>query len=100
MQSGALKALEFDRIVDAVCRLAQTPPGGETLARLHPLTDAADVSAALATTAQTAAFLSGSGDIALRAPADIDAIVAAVGVEGRALEAVHLLGLATFLASI
>ena len=32
MQSGALKALEFDRIVEAVCRYAQTPPG---LARLR-----------------------------------------------------------------
>ena len=40
MQSGALKALEFDRIVEAVCRLAQTPPGAEQLARLHPLNDA------------------------------------------------------------
>ena len=32
MQSGALRALEFDRIVEAVCRFAQTPAG---LARLR-----------------------------------------------------------------
>ena len=100
MQSGALKALEFDRIVDAVCRLAQTPPGSEQLARLHPLTDAGAVSAALATTAEGARFLSGTGEIALRAPAELDAIVAASAVEGRALEPLHLLGLATFLGSI
>ncbi len=100
MQSGALKALEFDRIVDAVCRLAQTPPGADALARLHPLIDAAEVSSALAMTAETARFLSGTGDIALRAPAEIAAIAAALGVDGRALEALHLLGLSTFLASI
>jgi DNA mismatch repair protein MutS2 len=100
MQSGALKALEFDRIVDAVCRLAQTPPGAETLAQLHPLADAAAVVSALETTAETARFLSGTGDIALRAPAEIDAILASLSVEGRALEPLHLLGLAAFLASV
>jgi DNA mismatch repair protein MutS2 len=100
MQSGALKALEFDRIVDAVCRLAQTPPGAQTLARLHPLDDAGAVASALETTAETARFLSGTGDIALRAPAEIDAILASLAVEGRALEPLHLLGLATFLASV
>ena len=100
MHSGALKALEFDRIVDAVCRLAQTPPGTEQLARLHPLSDAGAVAAALATTAETARFLSGTGHIALRAPAELDAIVEALAVEGRALEPLHLLGVCTFLASI
>jgi DNA mismatch repair protein MutS2 len=100
MQSGALKALEFDRIVDAVCRLAQTPPGAQTLARLHPLDDAGAVAAALETTAETARFLSGTGDIALRAPAEIDSILTALAVDGRALEPLHLLGLATFLASV
>jgi DNA mismatch repair protein MutS2 len=100
MQSGALKALEFDRIVEAVCRLAQTPPGSDHLARLHPLSDASAVSSALATTAETARFLSGTGEIALRAPAELDAILAALAVEGRALEPLHLLGLSTFLASV
>ena len=100
MQSGALKALEFDRIVEAVCRLAQTPPGADHLARLHPLIDARAVSSALATTAETARFLSGAGEIALRAPAELDAILAALAVEGRALEPLHLLGLSTFLASV
>src|SRR5258708_2703597 len=45
MHLGALKALEFDRIVEAVCRLAQTPPGRDQLARLHPLRDARDAAA-------------------------------------------------------
>jgi len=100
MQSGAFKALEFDRIVEAVRRLAQTPPGSDLLARLHPLTEAGAVVSALATTAETARFLSGTGEIGLRAPAELEAIVAALSVEGRALEPLHLLGLSTFLASV
>jgi DNA mismatch repair protein MutS2 len=100
MHAGALRALEFDRIVAAVERLAQTPPGAARLARLEPLYDAREVAAALADTAETARFLSGTGEIALRAPADIDETLTALAVEGRALEALALLGLATFLGSI
>ena len=100
MHSGALKALEFDRIVDAVGRLAQTPPGAERLTGLTPSSSARDVAGALAATAETSRFLSGSGEVALRAPAELDAILTALAVEGRALEGGHLLALATFLASI
>ena len=100
MHAGALKALEFDRIVAAVERLAQTPPGAARLAALGPLYDAPAVAAALADTAETARFLSGTGEIALRAPADLDAVLEALAVEGRPLEPLQLLGLATLLASI
>jgi len=100
MQPGALKALEFDRIVSAVSRLAQTPSGSVRLAALHPMHDADAVQHALATTAEGARFLSGTGDIALRAPAELDAIVESLAVEGRALEPLHLLGLAAFLGSV
>jgi DNA mismatch repair protein MutS2 len=100
MQSAALKALEFDLIVAAVGRLSQTPPGAERLSRLAPLTDAREVASALATTAEGARFLSGAGEIALRAPAELDAILEALGVAGRSLEPLHLLGLATFLGSV
>ncbi|HEU4892696.1 MAG TPA: endonuclease MutS2 [Vicinamibacterales bacterium] len=100
MQAVTLRALEFDRIVGSVTRLAQTPPGAAQLARLHPSPDPDAVSRALATTSEAARFLSGTGEIGLRAPADLDAIVEALAVEGRALEPLHLLGLATFLASI
>ena len=100
MQQGALRALEFDRIVDAVARLAQTPPGAERLAGLQPLHDTRAVTSALATTAETARFLTGTGEIALRAPLELDTILQALAVEGRALEPLHLLGLSTFLGSI
>jgi DNA mismatch repair protein MutS2 len=100
MHQGALRALEFDRIVEAVERLAQTPPGGASLAQLRPSHDARDVAEALAGTAETARYLSGSGEIALRAPAELDATLAALAVEGRALEPLALVGLGTFLGSI
>ena len=100
MHSGALKALEFDRIVEAVCRLAQTPPGSARLARLQPDLDVRGVSGALSATMETVRFLGGTGEIALRAPAELDGILTALAVEGRALEPLQLLGLATFLASV
>ena len=100
MHPGALKALEFDRIVAAVTRLAQTPPGAERLSQLHPAHDPETVSRGLSTTSEAARFLSGTGEIGLRAPAELDAILEALAVEGRALEPLHLLGLATFLGSI
>jgi DNA mismatch repair protein MutS2 len=99
MNPGGLRALEFDRIVEAVCRYAQTPPGEARLAGLRPETDSRTVSRALDATAETAAFLA-EGQIGLRAPADLLAIVDALGVEGRALEPLQLLGLASFLASL
>src|SRR5690348_12350906 len=99
MHPGALRALEFDRIVEAVCRLAQTPPGQARLARLQPQTDVRLVSAALTATSETVRFLQ-DGDIALQAPADLEAILTALAVEGRILEPQQFLGLAGFLDSV
>jgi DNA mismatch repair protein MutS2 len=99
MNPGALRALEFDRIVEAVCRFAQTPPGLDALARLEPATDAGAVAAALDATAETVRFLA-EATIGLRAPEDLDVTLASLAVEGRALEARQLLTLADFLASI
>jgi len=39
MQLTALRALEFDRIVEAVKGFALTPMGADRLARLQPSTD-------------------------------------------------------------
>lgn len=99
MHAGALRALEFDRIVESVCRYALTPSGLQRLERLAPETDPAAVSARLAATSETARFLA-DNQIALQAATDLEAILAAIGVDGRALEAVHLLALSTFLASV
>ena len=99
MHPGALRALEFDRIVEAVSRFAQTPPGAARLAELQPLTDTRAVMGALAATAETVRFLA-DNHVSLHAPADLDAILESVAVEGRPLEPAHLVALAAFLASV
>jgi DNA mismatch repair protein MutS2 len=99
MHAGALRALEFDRIVEAVRRFALTPPGAARLALLQPLADPDAVGGALAATSETVRFLS-ENQLGLHAPADLDAILASLAVEGRALEAVQLLALGAFLASV
>ena len=99
MHPGALRALEFDRIVTAVSANAQTPMGGARLSALEPANEPGAVARALAATAETVRFLA-DGQISLQAPADLEDILASVSVEGRALEPLHLLALASFLASV
>jgi DNA mismatch repair protein MutS2 len=99
MQPGALRALEFDRIVDAVCRFAQTPPGASRLAGLRPATEAEAVAKALSATSETVGFLA-DNEIALHAPSDLEALLSVLAVEGKPLEAPQLLSLAGFLASV
>jgi DNA mismatch repair protein MutS2 len=100
MQPGALRALEFDRIVEAVTGFALTPMGAERLARLAPSTDPHRVGQLLAATSETARFVSQQGLFPLRATSDLPLILAALAVEGRALEAPRLLALAAFLDSV
>ncbi len=99
MHAGALRALEFDRIVEAVCRYALTPQGLQRLRTLRPSTDREIVAGALAATAETYRFLA-DNSIALQAADDLEDVLDAVGVEGRPLEPLHLLSLAGFLTSV
>jgi DNA mismatch repair protein MutS2 len=99
MHAGALRALEFDRIVDAVRKLALTPVGAERLAHLRPLTEPRAVAAALDATGEAVAYLA-ENELPLRAPESLADILTGLAVEGRALEAAQLLGLATFLGSV
>ena len=100
MHPGALRALEFDRIVSVVTGLAVTSTGEDRLAALHPLTDASAVVAAQRATTEGTRFLADHPGFPLRAPADLEMILAGLAVEGRALEALRLLGLAEYLESI
>src|SRR5436190_23880087 len=100
MQSGALRVLEFDRIVEAVAAFAVTPMGAERLARLAPSTDPHKVAQLLAATTETARYLTANGRFPLQASSDLTAIIGALAVEARALEALQLLALAAFLDSI
>jgi DNA mismatch repair protein MutS2 len=100
MHAGALKALEFDRIVEALGTLALTPLGAARLADLRPMTDPARVEAALAATTEGVVYLADNPVFPLRAPSDFEATLASLAVEGRALEPLQLVGLVEFLASV
>jgi DNA mismatch repair protein MutS2 len=100
MHPGALRALEFDRIVSVVTGLALTPPGAARLDDLCPLTDTNRVIAAQRATTEGARFLADNPGFPLRAPSDLDVILDALGVEGRPLEPLRLLGLSEYLESI
>jgi DNA mismatch repair protein MutS2 len=100
MQPSALRALEFDRIVEAVTNFALTPMGAERLSRLRPSTDPQQVVQWQAATTETVRFLTTHGLFPLRASSDLPQILTALAVEGRALEALRLLALSTFLDSI
>src|SRR5471032_2209397 len=100
MQPSALRALEFDRIVEAVTDFALTPMGAERLSRLQPSTDPQKVARWQAATSETVRFVTAHGVFPLRASSDLPQILAALAVEGRALESLRLLALATFLDSV
>ena len=94
MHAGALRALEFDRIVTRrgrPCRHAHRPgpAGGAALRPSMPR----DVIAAQRATTEGTRFLADHPGFPLRAPSDLDAILDALGVEGRALEAAAAAGL-------
>lgn len=100
MNAGALRALEFDRIVADVASFAVTSTGHDRLAALTPLTDAGAVLTAQRATSEGTRFLADHPGFPLRGPSDLDAILGALTVEGRALEPLRLLALAEYLESI
>jgi DNA mismatch repair protein MutS2 len=99
MYAGALRALEFDRIVAVVRGFAQTPQGEARLAELQPATDPRKVAAALAATSETVRFLSGAS-IAVQAPPELEGVLGGLMVEGRPLEPLQLIALASFLSTV
>jgi DNA mismatch repair protein MutS2 len=100
MYPAALKALEFDRIVEMVRGFALTPMGDERLARIAPSSDPQKVAQLLAATSETTKYLAANSLFPLRATSDLPQTLSALAIEGRALEAARLLALATFLDSI
>jgi DNA mismatch repair protein MutS2 len=100
MQAGTQRALEFDRIVEAVAGYALTPMGRERLARLQPSVDPAVVAHALAATTEAARYVSTHGTFPLHASNELPQILGALAIEGRALDALRLSALAAFLDSV
>jgi dsDNA-specific endonuclease/ATPase MutS2 len=86
MHPGALKALEFDRILAALRRLALTSLGDTRLAELRPSGDARQVASLLGATTEAVRFVGEGGVFALDAPPDLDQALTGLAVEGRALE--------------
>ena len=100
MQPSALRALEWDQIVDVVSSCALTPPGEARLAQLTPESDPQRAAQLLNATAEGVKYLDANPAFSLNAPGDLDAVLAAVAVEGRALDPLRLLAFAEFLDSL
>src|SRR5262245_18144564 len=99
MQPGVLRALEFDKIVEAVKGFALTPMGAERLARLHPSAESHEVAECLAGTTETSRYLRDNGLFPIRATDELPQVLSVVAVEGSALGPPALLALAAFLDS-
>jgi DNA mismatch repair protein MutS2 len=100
MQSGALRALEFDRIVEAVRAFAVTPMGAERAGRLAPSPDSQKVAQLLAATTEATRYLQADNPFPLRGSSELPQILGALALEGRALEPLRLRALADFLDSV
>ena len=100
MNPGALRALEFDRIVAAAAALTVTPGGHERMLELRPSTDAARVATSQRATTEGTRALANIPGFPLHAPAELSQTLEALTVEGRPLESLRLLGLAEFLDSV
>jgi DNA mismatch repair protein MutS2 len=99
MHSTVFRALEFNRISDALAALALTAPGRARAAELEPAASADEVRARLQTTAEAAAFVRAGGSLALSAPDDILDTIARLDVQGVPLDPLQLVGLARLLDS-
>ena len=100
MNHGALRALEFDRVVEVVRSFALTPFGDARLADLQPTHELQVVRQAVAQTGEMAVYLVDRPPLPLVVPEGIDASLSALTVAGRALDPLQLRGIADFLASL
>ena len=100
MHPAALRALEWNWIVELVRGFALTPLGAAQLAGLQPQSDPHRVGQLLAATSEGVKYLDANPPFSLHAPEDLESIVAVLAVEGRALEPLRLLAFAEFLDSV
>lgn len=100
MHEGALRSLEFDKIVDVVCGLALTPLGATRLESLYPLDNIRNVEAALAETTECIEYQKVNGAISIESSPDLDTILTRLAIEALPLEANQLRSLANFLSSM
>ena len=100
MQSTVLRALEFDRIREALAREASTSLGRERALSLAPSTDLADIRRRLDSTIEAGAFAKSSGSLAIDGPDDLPDILDGLDIAEQPLAPLQLLGLARFVSSV
>ena len=100
MQSAVLRALEFDRIREALARETATPLGRERALALQPATELDEVRRQLEASTAAAAFEKSSGSLALDGPEDLAEVLEHLGIADQPLTPLQLLGLARFVSSV
>ena len=100
MQPAVLRALEFDRIREAVAREASTSLGRERALTLAPSHTRDEVRQRLDLTVEAVAFAQSSGGLALDAPDDLPDILDGLDIAEQPLLPLQLLGFARFVSSV
>jgi DNA mismatch repair protein MutS2 len=100
MQPAVFRALEFDRIREALARQTLTPLGRARALELAPSADPLDVQVRLDLTSEAVRLLADGGSLSIQAPEGLLAIVDALTIGGQPLDPPALLGLATFVESV
>ena len=100
MQAAALRALEFDRIREALAREALTPLGRVRALALEPSGDAVEVQRRLDLTVEAVTFVKDDGSLGISAPEDLEQSLRALEIGEEPLEPMALLGLARFVESV
>jgi DNA mismatch repair protein MutS2 len=100
MQAAALRALEFDRIREALAREASTSLGRERARTLTPADNRHDVQTHLDLTLEAGAFVKSSGSLTIDGPDDLEDVLGHLEVADQPLAPLQLLGLARFASSV
>ena len=100
MQASVFRAVEFDRIREALAREASTSLGRERAYALEPEIDRAEVQHRLNRTSEALALESSTPGLAIDGPEDLADILAHLEVAGEPLAPLQLLGLARFASSV
>src|SRR5689334_9084716 len=100
MQPTALRALEFDRVREALAREAATPLGRARAEALMPSTTHEDVSRLLSLTVEARDLQDDGRSLAIDAPDGLPLALEQLDVENQPLDPVMLLTLARFFDSV
>jgi DNA mismatch repair protein MutS2 len=100
MHTAVLRALEFDRIREALAREASTVLGRDRALSLEPATDAAEVQQRLDLTVEAAAFIKNTGSLSIDGPEELADVLDHLAIADQPLAPLQLLGLARFAGSV